>query len=231
MLSFDEISQQLNEAIDDGRLTAEEKYQLQALVKNLDSEKLSYLRNQAFTISRQQLIIANGEADILSIMRWLERVIKIIDATKLKANVFSSVHFSPGEECRTKLVELCRRAKKTVDICVYTISDDRLSNAIIDAHKRGVQVRVITDNLKSEDLGSDIEYLIEKNIPLVMDVSTYHMHHKFAVFDGEWLANGSFNWTRSASEKNEENIVVINDSRLVKKFSEKFNTLWAEYSR
>jgi phosphatidylserine/phosphatidylglycerophosphate/cardiolipin synthase-like enzyme len=53
-----------------------------------------------------------------------------------------------------------------------------------------------------------------------------HMHHKFALFDGKRLMSGSFNWTRSASEQNEENLIVTPDQTLVAAFSARFEMLW-----
>jgi phosphatidylserine/phosphatidylglycerophosphate/cardiolipin synthase-like enzyme len=54
------------------------------------------------------------------------------------------------------------------------------------------------------------------------------MHHKFALFDKECLINGSFNWTRSASTKNEENITLLYDNNLVSAFNGTFESLWIE---
>jgi phosphatidylserine/phosphatidylglycerophosphate/cardiolipin synthase-like enzyme len=54
-----------------------------------------------------------------------------------------------------------------------------------------------------------------------------HMHHKFAVFDRKRLMTGSFNWTRSASEDNEENLIVTPDANLVAAFSARFEALWS----
>lgn len=229
MSVYDEIEQQLHQVIDDGKITSEEKRTLKALVKALDAEKLSYLRNQAFEKAREQLLDATTEDETLTTLRWLENIIKIIDNGKNKMISVSQAHFSPGSECRHALLNLCQQAKTSIDVCVYTISDNHLSEAIIAAHQRGIAVRVITDNAKSEDLGSDIDLLQEKNVPLVMDVSKYHMHHKFAIFDNTYLANGSFNWTRSATTSNEENIVVANEPHLIQRFKEKFDELWDEY--
>ena len=53
-----------------------------------------------------------------------------------------------------------------------------------------------------------------------------HMHHKFAIFDGDLLLNGSFNWTRSASELNEENLIITPDPVLVRAFAGRFEELW-----
>ena len=56
------------------------------------------------------------------------------------------------------------------------------------------------------------------------------MHHKFCIVDGLTLINGSFNWTRSASERNQENIVISRDSRLLSQFQQQFDTLWENFA-
>ena len=56
--------------------------------------------------------------------------------------------------------------------------------------------------------------------------SSFLMHHKFAVIDGRYLINGSFNWTRQAVTGNNENVLITNDRNLVKEFMFEFNRLW-----
>ena len=73
---------------------------------------------------------------------------------------------------------------------------------------------------------SDIDELAAAGIPVAMDRSPAHMHHKFALFDGRILLNGSYNWTRSAAADNEENIVLSSDVSLLAGFSAQFERLW-----
>ncbi len=113
-----------------------------------------------------------------------------------------------------------------MDICVFTISDDQITAAILGAYKRGVKVRIISDNDKSGDRGSDIDYLKNNNLMIKLDNTAHHMHHKFAIVDNTALINGSFNWTRSASQYNEENIVISYEAKLLAEFSHLFNQLW-----
>ncbi|KAF9353307.1 hypothetical protein BGX34_011648, partial [Mortierella sp. NVP85] len=64
------------------------------------------------------------------------------------SNVFVSPIFFPSEQSFNKLVKTLDDAKKSLDICVYTITDDQLAKAIIRAHERGVKIRIISDNDK-----------------------------------------------------------------------------------
>lgn len=139
----------------------------------------------------------------------------------------SQAFFSPGTDCVNEILRQFHQARRTVDVCVFTITDDRITRAIIAAHERGVTVRVLTDDEKSHDLGSDIRRLVDAGIPCKIDAGNVaHMHHKYAIFDGKLLLNGSFNWTRSASENNEENLIVTTDATLLKAFAERFEYLW-----
>jgi mitochondrial cardiolipin hydrolase len=135
--------------------------------------------------------------------------------------------FSPGDACLGHIVNRFFAARKSVEVCVFTITDDRITRAILDAHKRRVQVRIVTDNEKMYDAGSDIERLAAAGVPVRVDKSPYHMHHKFAVFDRTFLVNGSYNWTRGAAEYNFENVMDTADPGLVSAFGAEFERLWA----
>jgi phosphatidylserine/phosphatidylglycerophosphate/cardiolipin synthase-like enzyme len=46
----------------------------------------------------------------------------------------------------TRMLDLLYGARSTLDICVFNITCNELAEAVIAAHRRGVRVRVITDN-------------------------------------------------------------------------------------
>ncbi len=139
-------------------------------------------------------------------------------------------HFSPGNDCLDAICNEFRRAKAKADVCVFTITDDRIRSAMLDARRRGVTIRVVSDNDKAMDEGSDIEPLRRAGIEVRVDDTEAHMHHKFTVFDGATLVTGSYNWTRSAANANQENIVVTADRALVDAFEAQFEKLWRQFA-
>lgn len=140
----------------------------------------------------------------------------------------SDAYFSPGEACRVVIVNQIKTAVRQLQICVFTISDDHITDAIITAHKRGMDIRVITDNDKSRDQGSDIELLARQGVAVKMDRTSNHMHHKFMIMDGKAVITGSYNRTRSAALYNHENILLTRDAGVVKSFLKQFGQLWNE---
>jgi phosphatidylserine/phosphatidylglycerophosphate/cardiolipin synthase-like enzyme len=163
------------------------------------------------------------------VTEWLEDVIKVLRPRPPKEPPRPRVYFSPGDECLNAIRGLLDRAKKTVEICVFTITDDRITDTIFETAGRGVKVRIITDDDKSLDAGSDIFRLRSRGVPVRCDRSEYHMHHKFAIFDRQTVLTGSYNWTRGAADRNEENLVVLQDSRLAGEFHTEFERLWEEF--
>ena len=226
-MDFDALDRSLRESAQDFTLDAGEKLQLRELGQQLDAARVRFLRNRAFDIARETMLATPAET--LDVLRWLEQVVKTLDAANEAAPVVSSAYFSPGDTCLRRLRDLMRGCKATLDICVFTIADDRLTDAILECHARGVQVRVVSDNDKQHDSGSDIDRLRARGVQVRVDDAPSHMHHKFALFDGRVLANGSFNWTRSATRDNDENLVVSDDANLVRVFGLQFGKLWQQF--
>jgi mitochondrial cardiolipin hydrolase len=223
-----ELDRALLATLEDGRLSRSERQALNELLQELplDSSKLAQLRSRAFALAKERLVDANAR----SILEWAEDFVKLLAQLDVPAigATKSRACFSPGDGCLSTILGELGRTRKTADICVFTITDDRITNAIVAAHQRGVVVRIITDNDKQYDLGSDIERLRGVGVALKVDESEHHMHHKFAVLDGASLLNGSYNWTRSAATFNEENLIVTSDAALVATFSRQFCEMWQQ---
>nr|AWH61374.1 putative zucchini [Actinia equina] len=129
----------------------------------------------------------------------------------------------------SKLIKTIMEAKSTLDVCVFTINCHELANAVVELHKKGVVVRILTDDEQMGSSGSQIQKFREQGIRVRHDLSSFFMHHKFVIIDNCLIANGSFNWTRQAVTGNRENVVITNEAQIVKAFSEEFEKLWIEY--
>ena len=220
----------LKATIDDSSISRSERQAISKVLKEVQpaETELNLYRSVAFELARESL---QTKLDQSQTIEWLEDVIRLLKpAVEKGKTVNSEAYFSPGNRCRNRIRSLMRQARSSISICVFTITDDEISEAIAEAHHRRIRVRIITDNDKSNDTGSDVDRLEEIGIAVRQDNSPYHMHHKFAIFDDSILLSGSYNWTRSAATKNEENIIVQSDEHLVKKFADVFEDLWKRYA-
>jgi len=222
-----EIEHLLTASYEDFKLSRPEKQSLFQALEDIkeDPTELNFVRNRAFDLVANNY--RSDESQYLLSLKWLEQVVRTIDQVQSGVSqVRNTAYFSPGKECIKKIIALIEHAKANIDVCVFTISDDNISRALKSAHDRNIKVQIISDNDKANDLGSDIYSMAKYGIPVRLDRSENHMHHKFAIFDNQQIVNGSFNWTRSATKYNEENILVSNDGNLVKQFAQRFEQLW-----
>ena len=136
------------------------------------------------------------------------------------------------EACETKLAELIDGAADYIDVSVYAINNKRLIKALIDAHHRGVKVRVLTDKLQAAGGSSRIWDLIAAGIPLRVHSHKRIMHTKVAIYDGVSVSSGSLNWTEPAVRKNEEVCdIFVNDPGYAQQHQKLFNQRWEANSQ
>lgn len=226
------LLEQLEISLADSRLSDAEKRDLSHTLREatVPEEGLRRLRNQAFEMVRARMDEPGEAADPQALLRWVEGVVRLLDVSRGASGSYrSQASFSPGQDCLRAIQGQLRASRHQADICVFTLSDDRITAELLAAHRRGVAVRLITDNEKMFDDGSDVRALARAGVPVRIDNTAAHMHHKFALFDRRWLLNGSYNWTRSAAEHNEENLVLCNDANLLRQFQGVFETLWSGF--
>jgi phosphatidylserine/phosphatidylglycerophosphate/cardiolipin synthase-like enzyme len=223
---MEEIITHLEESIQDEFFSKAERKSLRALIgeKPLDQHQLNFLRSRIYEMANERVTPENYRF----IIEWIKAANSALITTDKQEN--SDVYFSPGEACRSIIINQLNQAVRDVKICVFTISDDQITDAIITTHKKGVPIQVITDNDKMEDEGSDIEQLADEGIPVKIDNTPNHMHHKFMVVDERALLTGSYNWTRSAARYNHENILLTKETPVIRSYLKEFSQLWKEMS-
>jgi phosphatidylserine/phosphatidylglycerophosphate/cardiolipin synthase-like enzyme len=219
-----DFKEQLQKTLEDQRLSRSERKALQEVAIAASDGQLANLRSIAFDVARAEL---QGDKRTKHVMQWLEDVVKLLLPAEDDAPDSKAV-FSPGDDPLRTIIGLLESCRESCDICVFTITDNRIADAIVACHKRGVRMRIITDNDKAFDKGSDVDRLEKTGVPLRVDFTRHHMHHKFAVFDKVTLLSGSYNWTRSAANHNYENLIVTRDKRLAASFGQAFQDLWNE---
>ena len=118
----------------------------------------------------------------------------------------------------------------SIDAALYRFNSQRLARALLDAHQRGVEIRLVTDRCKYEKSQATRNLLGQCAFPFRLthgrDGANSKMHHKFTVLDGTLVITGSYNWTFASEERNHENILLLRQPRLIGIYRQEFETLW-----
>ncbi len=139
---------------------------------------------------------------------------------------FVSTYFSPQQGAADQIIGFVDRCQDRLDIAVYSLTHDEIAEAIIRAHIRGVDLRVLTDNTQAGGRTSDDEKLEAAGVSVRRDTQSGSMHNKFCIDGTRAVITGSFNWTVNADKRNAENFVVIRLKYVVAGFQEEFDRLW-----
>ncbi len=160
-----------------------------------------------------------------------------IERPREKKNSSYRVFFSPNDDVRARLIDLINHEKKSIKVSIFMFTDKDIAHALISAAQRNVQVAVIVDGAASADRFSKIEMLKRSGIDVFeykpqapTGINNDIMHHKFVIFgsnqdDCSLLWTGSCNFTRSASVRNRENVIVLDDTGVIEQFEQEFERL------
>jgi phosphatidylserine/phosphatidylglycerophosphate/cardiolipin synthase-like enzyme len=128
------------------------------------------------------------------------------------------VYFSPHGGATEAVVDALDHATNSVYIQAYSFTSAPIAKALVEAYRRGVQVHVILDASQRTDKYSEADFLQDGEIPTLIDAQHAIAHNKIIIVDDYLVLTGSFNFTKAAEEKNAENLLVINDPLLAKRF-------------
>lgn len=138
----------------------------------------------------------------------------------------TSACFSPEENCAEKLSNFISEAKKSVDVAIYDINEEKIVNQITVQAKK-IHVRVVCDERQSKGKHSAIKTLIKEGVPIRYGMQKGIMHDKFLIVDGLKMETGSFNYTHHASMSNRENQIYTDDMPIIKKYTQTFEKIWS----
>lgn len=124
------------------------------------------------------------------------------------------------------LVDAINSARLSVDAAMYSLSLNSVRYALIDAYKRGVQVRVVmeSDNMDR----SDPRKLKEAGVPMLGDRRQGLMHDKFVVIDRAEVWTGSMNFTDSGAYSDNNNMMRIRSAKVAEDYETEFNEMFVD---
>ncbi len=151
------------------------------------------------------------------------------DRTVLSATGTVEVAFMPGDNAAEIIVGAIGQAKKQVLVQAFSFTHEGIAKALIAAHKRGIDVKVIADREQTERMqGGKVALMASAGVPVWIDGDHQSAHNKVIMIDAGLataaLVTGSFNFTNAAQYKNAENVLLLRgNEKLVKLYSDNWN--------
>jgi len=138
----------------------------------------------------------------------------------------TEVYFSLSDNPQKEIIKNINQAEAFINIAMYIFTDREIALPLVKARERGVKVRLYLDQDQVDYKYSQSRFLVQKGIKARISTNNYIMHNKFAIIDNHLLLTGSYNWTFSANHRNDENLMVIDDTDVIFRYQNYFEKLW-----
>ncbi len=137
------------------------------------------------------------------------------------------VFFAPRDRPMTRgLRPVIRAARERIDVAVFFLTHKLLAQDLIDAHTRGVRVRVVLDATGARNAYSKHAVLRAAGIPVKVEDLGGKMHMKATAVDGAVVVAGSMNYTGAGERANDENLLVLRHPALARKMHDAYDALY-----
>lgn len=145
----------------------------------------------------------------------------------LTSNAKITVYFSPQDKpISTQIIPEIKKAQKYIYIPVFYFTHKGLAEELVNAHKRGVEIKVIIDATSAVNKYSQHKILRQNSIPVKIENFAGKMHMKTIIIDDKIVFSGSMNFTKSGDIYNDENCLKIENEQIAKNLKSDFLAIW-----
>lgn len=140
-------------------------------------------------------------------------------------------YFAPETELAPIIGDLVSQAQSSIKFMAFSFTHEEVGEPMIERAEAGVNVRGVFETTGSETEYSYYGEMLDVDLPNLQvrqDGNPRIMHHKVIIIDDSTTILGSFNFTGSANDSNDENILIVHDPTFTSYFVAEFNTVWEE---
>ncbi len=125
------------------------------------------------------------------------------------ADVYLENYFAPEDSVARRIVDILHNSRKSIRFAAFSFTDDDIGKAMVEAKRRGVEVVGVVEARGVRNKGSEYRRLKRAGIPVFKDGNPYILHDKYIIVDDSIVITGSYNFSRSARKRNDENVVIF----------------------
>ena len=146
-----------------------------------------------------------------------------IDETRI------DVFFSPDDGVLSALIPLLNGAEQSIHFLAFSFTSNQLGDIVRAKADAGLTIAGVMDREQSlSNQGTEFDPFQQAELDVVIDGIDGQMHHKLIIVDEKIVAFGSYNFSASAEERNDENLLIIYDTDIAKQFMLEFGRVWEQ---
>jgi phosphatidylserine/phosphatidylglycerophosphate/cardiolipin synthase-like enzyme len=135
-------------------------------------------------------------------------------------------YFAPEDKVATQIIAEIESAQSRIRFMAFTFTSEEIADALLARARAGVVVQGVIEDRNAEGDYSQYDRLRREIHDILPDGNPYIMHHKVIIIDDETVILGSYNFTASAEESNDENVLIIHDPEVAALFVQEFGRVY-----
>jgi phosphatidylserine/phosphatidylglycerophosphate/cardiolipin synthase-like enzyme len=137
-------------------------------------------------------------------------------------------YFSPEDGVAVHVIAEIERAQNRIRFMAYSFTSDEIADAMIERAQAGVTVQGVIEERNAESEYGEYTRLRDAGLDVLLDGNPYIMHHKVIIVDDATVILGSYNFTSSAENSNDENLLIIHDPEMAALFVAEFGRVYEQ---
>jgi phosphatidylserine/phosphatidylglycerophosphate/cardiolipin synthase-like enzyme len=134
--------------------------------------------------------------------------------------------FSPEDGAVGSLIAILADAQSSIRFLAFSFTDYPMAQTMIDRAKTGVDVQGVFETFGSNSPRSELKTLWCAGLQVRQDGNSSFLHDKVIIIDESIVVTGSLNFSSSADEDNEENVLIIDNPEIAALYLQEYQKNW-----
>ena len=126
------------------------------------------------------------------------------------------------------IIPLVSTATSSIRFLAFSFTDFPLADAMIQRAQQGVDVAGVFDKTQAGGQGAELGTFFCAGVPVRNDGNKQFMHNKVIVVDERYVITGSLNFSTSADESNDENVIIIDNPEIARLYMQDFERVYSQ---
>ena len=137
------------------------------------------------------------------------------------------VYFSPDDGVASHILEILNAAEDSIYFLAFSFTTDEFGDTIRAKAESGLTVAgVMEEQQVKSNVGTEYDLFKQAGLDVFLDGNEGQMHHKTMIVDGDIVITGSYNFSRSAETRNDENLVVFHNRKIADFYMQEFQRIY-----
>jgi phosphatidylserine/phosphatidylglycerophosphate/cardiolipin synthase-like enzyme len=138
------------------------------------------------------------------------------------------IYYGSEDDVVPAIINTLTQAKRSIHFLAFSFTLDDVGALLKTKAAGGIDVQGIFETTGSQTQFSELTPLFCAGVPARQDGNPFVLHHKVFIVDGTTVIAGSFNFSASARDDNDENVFIITDGDLAAQYEAEYQRRWAE---